>query len=256
MPKFALKIEYDGAPFYGWQRQADHPSVQQAVEEALAKLERDVPSIITAGRTDRGVHAIGQVAHCELQRDWTPFRLSEALNAHLRPHPVAIRDVAQVADDFSARFSAIERRYMFRILNRRAPATFARGQVWRVPHRLSLEPMQEAAKHLIGHHDFTTFRSTMCQAKSPLKSIDVARVEEIETDGGPEFRFHFQARSFLHNQVRSMVGSLERVGDGSWTPDTFKAALDAADRKACGPVCPPQGLYLMEVRYPTDPFSQ
>lgn len=255
MTKYALKIEYDGKPFKGWQRQADQPSVQQSVEEALARLESDVPSIVTAGRTDAGVHALGQVAHCELQKLWDPFRLAGALNHHLRPLPVAIMDIAPVPDDFSARFSTIERRYLFRVLNRRAPATFNKGQVWRVPYNLDVNAMQEAADHLIGLHDFTTFRSTMCQAKSPVKSIEEARIETIETLEGPEIHFHFRARSFLHNQIRSIVGSLERVGGGNWSPDRFKQVLDSADRRFCGPVAPPQGLYLAQVRYPEDPFE-
>lgn len=255
MAKYALKIEYDGKPFKGWQRQADQPSVQQTIEEALGKLEKNVPSIVTAGRTDTGVHALGQVAHCEMQKDWKPFRLSEALNFHLKPNPVSILDVARVDDDFSARFSAQERQYIYRILNRRAPATFHRGQVWRVPYFLDVDAMQEAADHLIGTHDFTTFRSTMCQASSPVKTIDEARFEIHDTLEGREVQFHCRARSFLHNQIRSLIGSLERVGSGNWTPDDFKDVLDAMDRQACGPVAPPQGLYLSKVRYADEVFN-
>lgn len=255
MAKYALKIEYDGKPFKGWQRQADQPSVQQAIEEALGKLEKNLPSIVTAGRTDTGVHALAQVAHCELQKPWQPFRLCEALNFHLKPHPVSIVDVAQVDDNFSARFSAVERQYIYRILNRRAPATFHKGQVWRVPYILDVKAMQDAANHLIGLHDFTTFRSTMCQAASPVKTIDEARVEVHETLEGREVQFHFRARSFLHNQIRSIVGTLERVGGGGWTAEDFKEVLDAADRQACGPVAPPQGLYLSKVVYPEEVFK-
>ncbi|WP_127903128.1 tRNA pseudouridine(38-40) synthase TruA [Solirhodobacter olei] len=255
MPRYALRIEYDGAPFNGWQRQAGQPSVQGAVEGALAKLEAGLPSIAAAGRTDTGVHATGQVAHCDLSRDWDPFRLQEALNYHLKPAPVAVLAAARVGDDFHARFSAIERRYLFRLLARRAPATLDRGHVWQVTHPLALAPMQEAAAHLLGLHDFTTFRAAQCQAKSPVKTLDEITVEAIPVPHGTEFRFRLRARSFLHNQVRSIVGTLERVGAGAWTPGDVKDALEARDRAACGPVCPPQGLCLAGVGYPSDPFA-
>ncbi|KAJ54131.1 pseudouridine synthase [Actibacterium mucosum KCTC 23349] len=254
MPRYALKIEYDGAAFAGWQRQADQPSVQGAVEAALARLEPDVPSIAAAGRTDAGVHALGQVAHCDMARDWDPFRLSEALNHHLKPAAVAIVAATEVTEDFHARFSATERQYLFRLLARRAPAVHERGKVWQVRHALQLEPMQAAAAHLLGRHDFTTFRAAICQAASPVKTLDELRIEKVETPSGTEFRFHVRARSFLHNQVRSFVGTLERVGAGAWAPDDVKTALQARDRAACGPVCPPQGLYLAHVTYPDDPF--
>ncbi|RAP42471.1 tRNA pseudouridine(38-40) synthase TruA [Rhodovulum viride] len=256
MPRYALKIEYDGTPFSGWQRQADRASVQGAVEAALARLEQGVPSIAAAGRTDAGVHALGQVAHCDLTKDWDPFRLSEALNHHLKPHPVAVVDCARVPDDFHARFSAVERRYLFRLVSRRAPLVHDRGQVWRVSHDLDLAPMQAAARHLLGRHDFTTFRASLCQAASPVKTLDALDIEDMPYPGGREFRFHVRARSFLHNQVRSFVGTLERVGAGAWAPEDVKAALEARDRAACGPVCPPGGLYLAAVGYPTDPFAQ
>ncbi|WP_138421602.1 tRNA pseudouridine(38-40) synthase TruA [Maritimibacter alexandrii] len=255
MPRYALKIEYDGRPFSGWQRQKDQPSVQGAVEAALGKLEADVPSIAAAGRTDAGVHALGQVATCDLQKDWTPFRLSEALNYHLKPDPVAIVDCALVDDGFHARFSAIERQYLFRLISRRAPLVHDRGNAWRVVQALDAGAMQAGADRLIGRHDFTTFRSTMCQADSPVKTLDELRVETLPYPGGTEYRFHVRARSFLHNQVRSFVGTLERVGAGSWSPDDVTAALEARDRAACGPVCPPDGLYLARVGYPVDPFS-
>lgn len=255
MPRYALKIEYDGRPFSGWQRQKEHPSVQGAVEAALAKLERDVPSIAAAGRTDAGVHALGQVATCDLQKEWTPFRLSEALNFHLKPDPVAIVDCARVDDDFHARFSAIERQYLFRLISRRAPLVHDRGNAWRVVQELDAEAMQAGADRLLGRHDFTTFRSTMCQADSPVKTLDELTVETLPYPGGTEYRFHVRARSFLHNQVRSFVGTLERVGSGSWSPDDVTAALEARDRAACGPVCPPDGLYLARVGYPDNPFS-
>jgi tRNA pseudouridine38-40 synthase len=255
MPRYALKVEYDGAPFSGWQRQKEHPSVQAAVEAALAKLEREVPSIAAAGRTDAGVHALGQVAHCDLAKDWDPFRLSEALNYHLKPAPVAIVDCALVDEAFHARFSAVERQYLFRLVSRRAPLVHDRGNAWRVAQELDPDAMQAGADRLIGNHDFTTFRSTMCQADSPVKTLDELRVESLPYPGGTEYRFHVRARSFLHNQVRSFVGTLERVGAGAWTPDDVTAALEACDRAACGPVCPPEGLYLAAVRYPDDPFA-
>jgi tRNA pseudouridine38-40 synthase len=255
MPRYALKIEYHGAPFAGWQRQADQPSVQGAVEAALARLEPGPHTIAAAGRTDAGVHATGQVASCDLVKDWDPFRLAEALNYHLRPQPVAVVAAARVDDDWHARFSAVERRYLFRLLMRRAPATHEAGLVWQVKQPLAVTPMRAAAAHLIGHHDFTTFRSSICQAASPVKTLDEITITEVAGMSGPELRFRLRARAFLHNQVRSIVGTLERVGAGAWAPDDVKAALEAADRTACGPVCPPQGLYLAGVGYPEEPFA-
>jgi tRNA pseudouridine38-40 synthase len=256
MPRFALLIEYDGGPFAGWQRQAQgQASVQGAIEAALARLEPGPHTIAGAGRTDAGVHATGQVATVDLARDWDPFRLSEALNWHLKPDPVAILAAARVDSDFHARFSAIERRYLFRLVCRRAPVTHDRGRVWQVSNPLALEPMRAAAAHLIGLHDFTTFRSSICQAKSPVKTLDAVDIVEIPYPGGREFRFALRGRSFLHNQVRSIVGTLERVGAGSWTPDDIRAAMAARDRAACGPVCPPDGLYLTGAGYPSDPFA-
>ncbi|MDE0588663.1 tRNA pseudouridine(38-40) synthase TruA [Halocynthiibacter sp. C4] len=255
MPRYALKIEYNGAPFSGWQRQKEHPSVQQAIEEALQKLDRSVTGIAAAGRTDTGVHATGQVAHVDMAATWEPFRLAEALNYHLKPNPVAIVNAAEVDEEFHARFSAIERRYLFRLISRRAPMTFDKGTVWHVRHELDADAMQEGANFLLGRHDFTTFRSTICQAPSPLRTLDELRVERIELQDATEYRFHVRARAFLHNQVRSFVGTLERVGAGSWQPEDVAAALEAKDRAACGPVCPPHGLYLAEVKYPQDPFK-
>jgi tRNA pseudouridine38-40 synthase len=255
MPRYALKIEYHGAPFVGWQRQTDLPSVQGAVEAALARLEPGPHTIAAAGRTDAGVHALAQVAHCDLTKDWTPFRLSEALNYHLKPQPVAVVACARVAEDFHARFSALERRYLFRLLCRRAPATHQAGLVWQVKHALELAPMQAAAAKLVGRHDFTTFRSSICQAESPVKTLDRLTVTEVDTAAGREFHFDVRARSFLHNQVRSFVGTLERVGAGAWTPEDVGRALEARDRAACGPVSPPEGLYLAHVGYPEDPFQ-
>ncbi|MGB3316948.1 MAG: tRNA pseudouridine(38-40) synthase TruA, partial [Albidovulum sp.] len=238
MPRYALKIEYHGAPFAGWQRQSGQPSVQEAVETALRKLQADAPGIAAAGRTDAGVHATGQVAHCDLAKDWDPFRLSEALNHHLRPDPVAILKAARVADDFHARFSAMERRYLFRLISRRAPLTHEAGLAWRVLGMLDADAMRKGAAHLVGHHDFTTFRSTMCQAQSPVKTLDEITITEHDIPQGCEYRFVLRARSFLHNQVRSIVGTLERVGAGSWAPEDVRTALEARNRAACGPVCP------------------
>ena len=255
MPRYALKIEYHGAPFVGWQRQIDQRSVQGAIEDALARFEPRLHQIAAAGRTDAGVHALGQVAHCDMQNDWDPFRLSEALNYHLKPAPIAIVACARVTDDWHARFSALERQYLYRIVMRRAPVTVQAGLVWQVKQKLDVDAMRAAAQMLIGKHDFTTFRSTVCQAKSPIKTLDRLDVTEVDTLYGPEVHFDVRARSFLHNQVRSFVGSLERVGAGGWTPQDMKSALEARDRASCGPVCPPEGLYLAAVTYPEDPFA-
>ncbi|MEO1274405.1 MAG: tRNA pseudouridine(38-40) synthase TruA, partial [Pseudomonadota bacterium] len=225
MPRFAFLIEYDGTPFSGWQRQADRPSVQGAIETALERLEPARPTLAAAGRTDAGVHALGQVATVDLERDWDPFRLSEALNFHLRPAPVAIRAAARVADDFHARFSAIERRYLFRIALRRAPPALDRQRVWPVRHSLDLEAMQAGARHLIGRHDFTTFRSSICQADSPVRTLDRLDIHRVSLPTHDELHFDVRARSFLHNQVRSFVGTLERVGAGTWAPQKVAEAL-------------------------------
>ncbi|WP_102109575.1 tRNA pseudouridine(38-40) synthase TruA [Oceaniglobus roseus] len=255
MPRYALKVEYHGAPFAGWQRQKDQPSVQGAIEDALRRIDPDHPGIAAAGRTDAGVHATAQVAHCDLARSWDPFRLSEAVNYHLKPLPVAITAAAEVAPDWHARFSAIRRDYTFRLIARRAPLVHEKGLAWQVRHPLALVPMQEGARHLVGHHDFTTFRSTLCQAASPLKTLDRLDIEESAVPGGRLFTFRLSARSFLHNQVRSFVGTLERVGAGAWAPRDVATALAAGDRAACGPVSPPEGLYLTGVGYPGDPFA-
>ncbi|SDD31441.1 tRNA pseudouridine38-40 synthase [Paracoccus isoporae] len=258
MPRYAFRVEYDGAPFAGWQAQAGQPSVQAAIEAALGRLDAGFAEgarIAAAGRTDAGVHATGQVFHADLARDWPPFRLGEALNWHLKPDPVAITAVAEVGDDFHARFSALERRYAFRLVARRAPVVADRGQVWQVLRPLDADAMRDAARHLLGQHDFTTFRSTMCQAKSPVKTLDEIVIDELPYPAGQEIRFQLRARSFLHNQVRSIVGTLERVGAGAWAPERVRDALDARDRAACGPVCPPQGLSLTGVGYATDPFA-
>lgn len=251
MPRYALKIEYHGGPFSGWQRQASHPSVQAAVEAALAALEPGVPAIAAAGRTDAGVHALGQVAHCDMAKAWDAFRLSEALNYHLKPLPVAVLDAALVDESFHARFSARERRYLYRVVCRRAPLTHQKGLAWKVPQALDVAAMRRAADFLVGQHDFTTFRAAECQAKSPVKTLDA-----LEIGGaGQEITFHVRARSFLHNQVRSFVGTLERVGAGAWAPEDVRVALAARDRAACGPVAPPDGLFLEHVSYEADPFA-
>lgn len=256
MLRYAFRIEYDGAPFHGWQRQAgDRLSVQAAVEGALARLDPAAPAVQGAGRTDTGVHATGQVAHADLSRAWDPFRLMGALNAHLRPAPVAVTGCVAVDDGFHARFSARERHYLFRILNRRAPPALDRGRVWHVQAPLDPGAMHAAAAALVGRHDFTTFRAAQCQAKSPVRTLDEVRITVHLVDGGQEIALHFRARSFLHSQVRSMVGTLERVGAGAWSLQDLARALAARDRAACGPVAPPQGLCLTRVAYDPDPFA-
>jgi len=240
-----LKLEYDGAPFVGWQRQTGQPSVQGAVEGALARLEADVSSIAAAGRTDAGVHATGQVAHCDMARDWDPFCLSEALNWHLKPAPIAVVAAARVPEDWHARFSAIERRYCYRVMSRRAPLVHEAGRAWHVRGALDVAAMADAGQRLIGRHDFTTFRAAQCQAASPVKTLDRLEVSRQ----GSIILIEASARSFLHNQVRSLVGSLKLVGTGRWRPHDCRRALEARDRKACGPVAPPDGLYLTQVDY-------
>ncbi len=256
MPRYALKIEYDGRPFSGWQWQEAHPSVQAALETAASRLETTLPiRVAGAGRTDAGVHATGQVAHLDLSRSWEPTRLREALNAHLRPDPVAVVAVAPVTGTFHARFDAIEREYLFRLIARRPPLVHDRGLAWRVGHPLDIGAMRAGAAALVGRHDFTTFRSSMCQAKSPVRTLDALDIDEIPAGAGREYRFRLRARSFLHNQVRGIVGTLERVGQGAWPPERVAEALAARARAACGPVCPPDGLYLVAVRYPQDLFA-
>jgi tRNA pseudouridine38-40 synthase len=256
MPRYALKIEYDGRPFVGWQWQAAHPSVQRRLADALARIAPEAPAVTGAGRTDAGVHATGQVAHVDIAKSWEPARLLAAVNAHLRPEPVAVVAVAEVAPDFHARFGAVEREYLFRLVARRAPLVHDRGLAWRVGHRLDAAAMRAGAAALLGRHDFPTFRSSTCQAKSPVRTLDALEIAEGPVAGGWEYRFHLRARSFLHNQVRGIVGTLERVGAGSWPPGRVGEALAARDRTACGPVCPPDGLYLAAVRYPSDPFGE
>ena len=245
MPRFRLLIEYDGRPFRGFQAQEDLPSVQAALQRAILRLSGESPTIHVAGRTDTGVHATGQVAHIDLERDWKPDVVRDALNAHLVPDPVAVLAVDAVGEDFHARFSARERRYLYRILNRRAPPALDRGRVWHVKKPLDLEALNAAAAVLVGHHDFTTFRDAQCQAKSPMKTLDRAQAWRA----GEEVHVAFESRSFLHRQVRSMVGSLAEVGAGRWTIADFRDALEARDRRRCGPVAPADGLYLTGVGY-------
>ncbi|MCO5063648.1 MAG: tRNA pseudouridine(38-40) synthase TruA [Rhizobiaceae bacterium] len=247
MHRFRLDIEYDGAPYAGWQRQAGHHTVQAAIEQALLAFSGEDGKLRGAGRTDAGVHATGQVAHIDLSREWKPDKVRDALNAHLRLNGerVSILAAKPVASDFDARFSAKARHYVYRILNRRSPPALEAGKVWWVPKRLDAEAMHEAAQPLLGKHDFTTFRSTQCQATSPVRTLD--RLDVVRS--GDAIEIHASARSFLHNQVRSMVGSLKRVGEGGWPPDAVKAALDAQDRAACAGIAPPEGLYLAQVDY-------
>ena len=245
MPRYKLTIEYDGTPFVGWQVQAGGLSVQGLIEAAMEALTGEKISIQGAGRTDAGVHALGQVAHAALSKDWQPDTVRDALNAYLRPHPIAVLAAEKAADDFDARFSARRRHYLYRIINRRADLALERERAWRVPRPLDEAAMHAAAQLLVGKHDFTTFRSTECQAKSPLKTLD--RLESARV--GDEVRVAASARSFLHNQVRSMVGSLVHVGEGKWSADDLAAALAARDRTACGQVAPPDGLYLVKVDY-------
>ena len=245
MPRYKLTIEYDGTPFVGWQVQDNGVSVQGVLADAVLAFAGERAVIGGAGRTDAGVHALGQVAHIDLAKDWPPDTVRDALNAHLRPHPIAVLLAERVADDFDARFSAIKRHYRYRILNRRADLALEAQRAWRVPRPLDAAAMHEAAQRLVGRHDFTTFRSTECQATSPVKTLDRLDVAR----DGDEVRVTAIARSFLHNQVRSMVGSLVHVGEGKWSADDLASALAARDRTACGQVAPPQGLYLVRVEY-------
>jgi tRNA pseudouridine38-40 synthase len=245
MPRYRLAIEYDGTPYVGWQRQANGPSVQAAIEAAVLAFCGEAVTLSGAGRTDAGVHARGQVAHLDLARHWPADTVRDALNAHLRPQPVAILSAALAAPDFDARFSAVARNYRYIIVNRRAPLALDAGRAWQVARPLDAAAMQQAAQELVGHHDFTTFRSTECQAASPEKTLDELTVAR----SGERIEIAARARSFLHNQVRSIAGSLKLVGEGRWTRADLAAALAARDRAACGPVAPPGGLFLMAVDY-------
>jgi len=246
LTRFALTIEFDGRPFMGWQRQSHGPSVQQAIEEAVTRITGEEAAVHGAGRTDAGVHAIAMRAHVDIEKPLTPFRLMEALNAQLRPAPVAVLACETVADDWHARFSCIGRSYEYRIVNRRAPLTWDKGLSWQVAKPLDADAMHGAAQLLVGRHDFTTFRSVHCQAASPVKTLDRISVSRH----GDEIIVETAARSFLHHQVRSMVGCLVMVGEGKWAARDLKAALDAADRGALGLNAPPDGLFFVEARYP------
>ncbi len=243
--RYKLILEYDGSQFQGWQRLGQAPSVQGALEQAVFALTGAHADVIGAGRTDSGVHARGQVAHVDIAKPFAPQRLCDALNAHLRPHRVAVLRAEAADAGFHARFDAIRRIYHYRIINRRSPLAIERGLAWRVVRPLDVEAMAAAAQRLVGAHDFTTFRDSKCQAKSPMKTLDVARVLR----DGVEIQFVFEARSFLHRQVRSMVGTLVEVGLGKMSADDVAAALAAKDRAYCGPVAPADGLYLMRVDY-------
>jgi tRNA pseudouridine38-40 synthase len=245
MPRYRLDLEYDGGPYAGFQAQARQPSVQGALERAIAAFCGEAVRVHAAGRTDAGVHATGQVAHIDLAKDWPADVVRDAVNAHLGSEPIAVTAATLVDEDFHARFSARARHYRYDILNRRAPPALERRHVWHVKKPLDAAAMHAAAQALVGQHDFTTFRDAACQAKSPIKTLDVAEVARE----GEAVSLSFSARSFLHRQVRSMTGSLVEVGTGRWSAEDFKAALAARDRAACGPVAPPDGLYLIRVDY-------
>ena len=247
MPRYRMTVEYDGTPYVGWQRQTNGPSVQGAIEGAILSLMGETVSIRGAGRTDSGVHAVGQVMHADLTKAWKSYTLRNALNAHLRQagERVAILDIVEVDTGFDARFSAIRRHYLYRIITRRAPLALEAGRAWWVAKDVDHEVMHAAAQTLVGRHDFTTFRSVHCQANSPVRTLDRLDV----TRNGELIEIRATAQSFLHNQIRSFAGTLKLVGEGKWTPDDVRAALEARDRKACGPVAPPDGLYFMQVDY-------
>lgn len=244
--RFKLTLEYDGGPFQGWQRLPDGPSVQGALEDAVEALTGVRSDVTGAGRTDSGVHASGQVAHVDIEKPFEAWKLADALNAHLRPHPIAVLDAEEAAPDFHARFSAVRRAYSYLIINRRAPLTLDRGKAWRIGPELDAEAMQAAATRLTGQHDFTTFRDSQCQAQSPVKTLDLAEIARY----GDWIECVFEAQSFLHRQVRSMVGTLVEAGLGKMSADDVADALAAADRARCGPVAPPDGLSLIRVDYP------
>jgi tRNA pseudouridine38-40 synthase len=248
MTRFRLTVEYDGGPFMGWQRQDHGPSVQQAIEQAVAGITGERVTLHAAGRTDAGVHALAMAAHVDIERPITPFRLADGLNAKLRPLPVAILKAEEVAADWHARFSCIGRRYVYRIINRRAPLALDAGKAWRVPVVLHADEMHRAAQILVGRHDFTTFRSVQCQAQSPVKTLDLLTVRRM----GSLIEIEAAARSFLHHQVRSMVGCLQLVGRGKWSVPDLKKALEARDRAALGLNAPPEGLYFAAATYPDD----
>lgn len=245
MPRYKLIIEYDGGPFVGWQRQENGPSIQAAVEEAIRALSGETVNVAAAGRTDAGVHALAMVAHFDLEKTFRPDVVRDALNQHLRPAPIAVLEASEADEEFHARFSCIGRAYEYRIVNRRSPLTLDRGRAWQVPSILDADAMDEAAQVLVGQHDFTTFRAVACQSNSPVKTLDEISVSRA----GEEIFIRCSARSFLHHQVRSFTGSLVDVGRGKWRAKDLKDALEARDRKACGPVAPPDGLYFVRAVY-------
>jgi len=247
MPRYRLLIEYDGRPYHGFQAQGELPSIQGSIERAVKGFCGEALRLQAAGRTDAGVHAAGQVVHVDLAKAWKAEVVRDALNAHLVPEPIVVLEAAVAPEGWHARFSATRRRYRYRILNRRSPPALDQGRVWHVKKPLDAEAMHAAAQVLVGHHDFTTFRDLACQAKSPMKTLDVAAVRRE----GEQVLLEFASRSFLHRQVRSMTGSLAEVGTGRWSADDLAAALEARDRKACGPVAPADGLYLSGVEYET-----
>jgi tRNA pseudouridine38-40 synthase len=254
VPRYKLTIEYDGTGLVGWQRQANGLSVQEALETAITRFCSEQVTVHGAGRTDAGVHALGQTAHLDLPKPVEPDVLRSAVNHHLRPAAISVLAAEPVSEDFDARLSAIGRVYLYRILNRRAPPALERGRVWHVSPPLDIAAMREGARHLVGHHDFTTFRDSLCQAKSPLKTLDGLELHRT----GDEVHIEAQARSFLHHQVRNMAGTLKLVGLGRWHPDDVAHALAARDRRAGGPTAPAEGLCLVEIRYPaaSDPIIQ
>jgi len=245
MPRYRITIEYDGTPFVGWQSQSSGGSVQDALTDAIRRFSGEHATVKGAGRTDAGVHALGQVAHFDLAKTWDPNRVREATNFYLKPAPIVVLDCAETSGDFDARFSATARHYVYRLMTRRAQPALDRDRVWWVPVVLDANEMRRAAQILVGRHDFSTFRAAQCQAKSPLRTLDRL---DVATDGS-EIRISASARSFLHNQVRSMVGSLKLVGEGKWSPDDMRTALEAQDRTRCGTVAPAAGLYLVRVDY-------
>jgi tRNA pseudouridine38-40 synthase len=245
MPRYKLTVEYDGTPYCGWQSQSNGEGVQDKVEDAIEKLTGSRIGTQAAGRTDSGVHALGQVIHFDTIKAYDPFRVAEAINYHLKPHPISIVAWEEVGTDFEARFSAKARHYEYQILNRKARPALDHMRVWHVPQPLDEKAMHEAGQLILGKHDFTTFRASLCQAKSPIKTLDRL---DVSREGDTVY-INASAQSFLHNQVRSLVGSLKLVGEGKWTPQDFRAALDAVDRQACGPVAPAHGLYLTQVDY-------
>ena len=245
MPRFKLTIEYHGAGYCGWQRQDNAYGVQQALEQAVRNIEPEVDKITAAGRTDAGVHATGQVVHLDVMRDWEPYALVRAINHFLGSERISVLEAVRTLPEFHARFDARDRHYRYRIIQRTTPLAIERGLAWQIKAPLDVEAMRKGAAHLIGHHDFTTFRSVQCQSKSPVKTMDT--IEIIRN--GERIDITLRARSFLHNQVRSIAGTLERVGRGAWTPERVREALIAKNRAACGPVAPPDGLYLERVIY-------